>query len=144
LPEVIMVNLKRHRLSPLLGAGIVAAVALCVVIFLGTGGVTAAAAAAAGPDDVTQLRADVAKLNERVAALEKELAALKARTPAGTITLVPTPAVPVPAQPVQGGGGLKMPEGSVEREFNGIRYFVVPLDRQPSPAGTAPIGEPQH
>ncbi|HEY7117998.1 MAG TPA: hypothetical protein VH475_15530 [Tepidisphaeraceae bacterium] len=136
-----MAHLKHHPFASLFGFGIALAAVLCVLLFLGAGN----GATAAVPDELTQLRADVAKLNERVAALEKEIAALKARPQAaGTITLVPTPTVPGAGQPVQPPGGLKMPQGSVEREFNGVRYYVVPLDRQPSPAETTPIAEPKH
>jgi len=75
-------------------------------------------------EETPQQPADqIAKLLVRVAALEKRVAELEKRQP---MVVVPQPTVPraqTPSLPKR-----PLPDGWQQREFNGIPYYIVPLD----------------
>ena len=91
--------------------------------------------------------ASAPELLERIARLEARVAELERRTPLTTLTQVPgTNVVPYTTF----GGAAQYPppaapESWTPREFNGLRYFIVPLKpgREPiAERGTATFGSP--
>jgi hypothetical protein len=74
--------------------------------------------------ELKQLRNRVAELEERIGKLEKQR----------SYVAVPQP-MPVPPQ------RRAVPENWQEREFNGLKYYIVPLDKTDDRRLAAPIGK---
>ena len=73
------------------------------------------------PEDRADLRKTVAALERRLAKLEKQVEELSAKP---QILTIPAPNQTVP--PTQG-PELNLPPGVREHEFNGAKYYIVPL-----------------
>ena len=90
--------------------------------FLGfylTNGVSAAPAPPKGAEDSMQaLKTRVDKLETQISALQAQVKDLASKAYSKTLTLPGTYAFP----------GNKIPPGAVEREFNGMKYWLVPLN----------------
>jgi len=114
-----------RRTGLLLVAGAVVAV---VVLSMGV----VAPAPAQEPSEIEQLRDEVAALRQRVETLEERLQEKDASLPG-------VPKVD------QGGPGIidpyhglrQVPPGWQPREFNGLQYYIVPINKPQTPAGQA-------
>ncbi|MBA3314393.1 MAG: hypothetical protein H0T47_14040 [Planctomycetaceae bacterium] len=113
-------------------------------------GIGVAGAGGGKTDREKELLAEIKSLRQRVEALEEKLKNLEAGTP--TLKLDMSPAEPF-APPHQPDGNLWrlpqppasfLPNGSVQREFNGMTYYVIPITGSGGNAATAStiIAEP--
>jgi outer membrane murein-binding lipoprotein Lpp len=81
--------------------------------------VTAASESPKGAGDSVQvLKARVDKLEAQVSALQAQFKELASQASSKVLTLPGTHVFP----------GNKIPPGAVEREFNGMKYWLVPLN----------------
>lgn len=115
-------------------------------------GIGVAGAAGGDSDRERELLAEIEKLRTRVEALEERLKALEARP----TKPVEPPAPPMTfrwAPPVPPGGSPRfyaptperLPDGTVEREFNGMMYYIMPIANAPTFSTTAPVlASPKH
>ena len=79
------------------------------------------------PSDRTSLLARVTRMEDRIASLEAQVRDLRERR-----TVITTPAIPHPGDP--------LPPGWQEREFNGLKYYIVPCDDAvAAPPTTRPV-----
>jgi hypothetical protein len=78
------------------------------------------------PKAYSDLLAKVERLEEQVARLEAQVQDLRGRR-----NVIVTPPLPAPAP-------SPLPKGWQEREFNGVRYFIVPCEA----TGAAPTTQP--
>jgi hypothetical protein len=72
-----------------------------------------------------QLADQIKQLSARVAILEKRVAELEKRQP---MVVVPQPQPSLPHAPSPSAPIRPLPKGWQQREFNGIPYYIVPLD----------------
>ena len=71
-------------------------------------------------DSITQLKARISSLERRVASLEKKL---------GTSTPSRSSAIRRPSSPPR---DQSLPKGWRRKEFNGVPYYLIPLDQKQS------------
>ena len=108
------------RIYPLLVVGFVLALAVTVY---------AQRRAGEQPDErtaISQVLAKIERLEDQVARLEAQVQALRGRQ-----NVIVTP-------PVQPAPGPRLPEGWQQREYRGMKYYIVPCD----PATGAPATQP--
>jgi len=99
-----------------------------------------ASSATAEPQEATKpndLAAEVKALREKVAALEARLEAVEGGTPRvhredGGLRLIPEWQTVPPSQSVR---PTEFPPGTQERQFNGLTYYLMPVDG----AGDVPV-----
>lgn len=108
-------------------------------------GIGVAGAAGGNADREQELLAEIAKLRQRVEVLEEKLKALEARPakpvepPAPPMTFQWAPAIPPDAVPPYAPTPDRLPDGTVEREFNGMKYYIMPIANAPTFSTTAPV-----
>ena len=79
------------------------------------------------PKGQEDLAAKVERLEDQVARLEAQVQALRARPN----TILTPPVQPAPGRP--------LPEGWQEREYRGLKYYIVPCDPTTAPPATQPV-----
>lgn len=110
-------------------------------------GIGVAGAASGDSNREQELLAEVAQLRKRVAVLEEKLKTLEARpaqapeVPAPPMILDWTPSPPSVAVPrFNPPDPNRLPSGTIEREFNGMTYYIMPIDQ--SSARPSRIAQP--
>ncbi len=108
-------------------------VLLLLTIGLTVSGIGVAGAAGSGTDREKELLGEIEKLRTRVAVLEARLKAVEARPkqpiepPSPPLTLQWAPSTPRGTVPLFAPSSDRLPDGTVEREFNGMTYYIMPI-----------------
>ena len=97
-------------------------------------GIGVAGAAGDGSDREKELLGEIAQLQKRVEVLEEKLKALEARSAQPSERSTPpmtfrwAPAIPPGIVPqLTPESPNRLPSGTIEREFNGMKYFIMPI-----------------
>ena len=93
------------------------AVVVLIMAFLAMG---ATNPAHSDDDSIARLKETVRSLEQRVQTLEKKLQSITAR-----------PSSPA-SRPVRPTRGQSRPKGGRRKEFNGVPYYIIPVERKPS------------
>ncbi len=86
--------------------------------YMGNGVIAASEQPKSAGDTLQSLKARIDKLESQVSALQAQVKDLGSRVSSKVLTLPGTHVFP----------GNKIPPGAVEREFNGMKYWLVPLN----------------
>jgi len=103
---------------------------VCILCLLGVAGFNIQAETG----DPTDGSADVEELKKRISSLEEQLASIEDRMQKNTLTMIKMllsleeATAKSPGAPT---GRERLPKGSVRRDFNGMRFYLVPVDRSP-------------
>jgi len=129
--------------EPAISRLVLSLLAVGLIIF----GIGAAGAAGDDSDREKELRAEIAKLRQRIKVLEDRLKALESQSAKPTeppMTFRWAPSLPSPTVQPYAPSPDRLPEGTIEREFNGMKYYIIPIADIDDPAlnRTAPVLAP--